>query len=168
MIEAWSWLHRYFGCATFDVCASHRFDHVAGVVAAAHEGSASDLRETEPASLKSQFSEFLRRQIAHHRQMLGRRLQVLAEGQEVAAHTAQIGQRVEQFFVCLAQAEHQAALGFDRGIELLHAAEDFQRPTIDALAAARSIVATRVEKPLIEAMPLATLEPLDGLLQLDP
>ena len=67
--------------------------------------------------------------------MPGRGLEVLAEGQEVAADGAEVGQGLEDLLGRLAQAEHQAALGPDVGAGLLGVLEDRQADGVLALAA---------------------------------
>ena len=113
-----------------------RFGHVArGMVARADERAAGHLRKADATCRAAQLLEFFRRQVTHDRQVFGRRTEILPKGQEITAGIEQVSQRVEQLGACFAQPEHQAALGFDRRVELFDAAKQFERPAIDALAA---------------------------------
>ncbi len=74
---------------------------------------------------------------------MGRGTQILAEREKVATGFQQIRQRVEQLFSRLAQAEHQATLGLDGAVELLHAFEQFKGPAIIAFASTHLAIQAR-------------------------
>ena len=59
--------------------------------------------------------------------MLGRRLQILADGQEIDVGGAQIVHHLQDLLARLAQPDHQAGLGEHRGIDLLHPRQQAQR-----------------------------------------
>ncbi len=59
--------------------------------------------------------------------MLRRRLQILADGEEIHLGRAQIVHHLRHLRPLLPQAHHQAGLGEHRGIEALHLIEEAQR-----------------------------------------
>ena len=64
--------------------------------------------------------ELFGRHEALHRMVLLRRLQILADGHEVDIGRAQIVHELQDLVPLFAQADHDARLGEDRGIKLLH------------------------------------------------
>ncbi len=62
--------------------------------------------------------------------MLARRLQVLADGQEIDIGRAQIVHQLQDFVPLLAEADHDAGLGEHRGIEFLDPLQQADRMEI--------------------------------------
>ena len=80
------------------------------MIARSDERAGGHFFKTHPPGQLAEMLELFRRDIADHRHLIGRGLQVLAEGQPPAAGLEEIGQRVEQFLGRFAQPEHQARL----------------------------------------------------------
>lgn len=93
------------------------------MIAAADEGAAGNLAEAQLSRKLAKFLKLLGWNVAANGQVFRRRLQVLAEREEVTAVVQQIAERVEDLGVRLAEPQHEAALGFDLGIQLLHASQ---------------------------------------------
>ena len=74
--------------------------------------------------------EFVRRHEAHHFVMLARRLQILADGEEIDIGRAQIVHHLQHFVPLLAEADHDAGLGEHRRIEFLHLLQQADRMEI--------------------------------------
>src|ERR1035437_7677904 len=88
------------------------------MVGAADHRGAGDVLETHLPRARAVFSELLRRHELHHRQMLERRLQILAESEQVAADPAQISKGGKQLLLGLAQAQHETGLGVNLPVAL--------------------------------------------------
>ena len=78
--------------------------------------------------------EFVRRHIAHHGVMLAGRLQVLPDGEEIDVRRAQIVHHLQHFVTLLAESDHDAGFGEDRGIDFL---DPLQQPDRMEIARAR-------------------------------
>ena len=81
------------------------------MIRAAHEWAAGDVGEAHGLG-----GFFVRGKLVgvdelHHRQMFFGGLEVLAEGEEVAADGAKVGDRLVQFGFRFAEAEHESGLG---------------------------------------------------------
>ena len=85
------------------------------VVGAAHHRPAGDVDKAHRPRALAMFREFFRRDEIHDGQMFQGRLQILAEREQVAIRRPQILQRGEHFCLRLAQAQHHAGLGVNRG-----------------------------------------------------
>ena len=68
-------------------------------------------------------------------------LQVLADGEQVAIHPAQVGEQLAEFGPGLAQADHDAALADRVRRDGPHPAEQFQAARVDCLRPGRGIKA---------------------------
>src|SRR3546814_1521098 len=69
-------------------------------------------------------SDLLRRDEAVDHVVLGRRLQVLADGEKVDVGRAQVVHHLQHLALALAEADHDAGLGEQRGVEALHRSEE--------------------------------------------
>src|SRR5829696_1830636 len=88
-------------------------ERLLGVVARAHERAGGDRLEAHRVRLALQVGELVRVPVAHDRQVVLRGTQVLADGEYLDAVLAQDAEGLEQLFLRLAQAGHQAGLGDD-------------------------------------------------------
>ena len=98
-----------------------------GVVGAAGQRRGGDQQEPLGAGQRGVVGEFLGRDEAIDRGVLHRRLQVLADGEEIDVGDAQVVHHLGDFGPGFAEADHQAGLGEDRRDPLLHAVEQAQR-----------------------------------------
>ncbi len=80
--------------------------------------------------LNLQLGELARRVEPGHGQVIARRAQVLADGQDVAVHGSEIAEDREQFVCFFAQAGHHPGLGNSGGVELLGKLQQLQRALI--------------------------------------
>jgi hypothetical protein len=81
-----------------------------GVVRTPHHRPAGHMDETHFLRARLVFGELLRPHKFNHRQMFQRRLQILAQCENIALRRAQIAHRGQHFLFALAQAEHHAGL----------------------------------------------------------
>ena len=109
--------------------------HLVGMIARADERAAGDFEESQRARHPPQFVEFVGRKIADDRKVPGRGLKILPQGHEVAADRAEVGQGFDDLLGCLAEAEHEPALGQDARARGLHVAQDLEAEVVLALAA---------------------------------
>ena len=100
---------------------------VGRVIRAAHEWTGSDMRKTLGARDLAVGFESFRRDELDYRQMLRRRPQILAEGQNLAADIAQVVHRLEKFRFGFAETKHHAALGYDIRCKLFGAVQYTKR-----------------------------------------
>src|ERR687894_630811 len=106
-----------------------------GVVGAAHQRPALDVLEAQSDAVLFQFRELFGRVVAAHRQVVLRRPEVLADGQDVHLVLAQVAHGVVELLLYLAQAHHEATLREPFGVELLGEAQHLQRAAILRLRA---------------------------------
>src|SRR5712671_207896 len=119
-------------------------EELARLVRAAHQGTGGDEPEPERQPLLLQVPEHLGPDVLLDGQVLLRRPQVLAEGEDVAADRTQVAHRLQHLVAPLAEAEHDGRLG-------PHAAALVVRQHLERLAVRGAAVAH------------AWREPLDGL-----
>ena len=96
------------------------------MVRTAGERCGGDEGEALGAGKRSEFGEFVRRQEAIDGRVLGRRLEVLADGEKVHIGDPQIVHHLGDFGPRFAKADHQAGFGEDAGIQRLHVVEQTQ------------------------------------------
>src|SRR5437868_3947600 len=76
-----------------------------GVIGTAHQRAGLDMPEAQVERLPLQLDEYLRMQVFDHRQMLARRLQILSEGEYVAAVMTEILECLQHFLAALSEPE---------------------------------------------------------------
>ena len=77
------------------------------------------MTEAERERLGAHLGELVGRVVALQRQVLPRRSQVLADRQNVAVDGAQVAEGLQQLLACLAEPDHDRALGMHRVTEAL-------------------------------------------------
>ena len=82
-----------------------------GVVARPHHRTHGGMREAHRRGLALEHAEGIRVHVAPHRQVVAAGRQVLADGQHVDVVRAHVAHHLQDLFVGLAQADHDAALG---------------------------------------------------------
>src|SRR3989441_1273019 len=102
------------------------------VIAGPDQRARFDMPESERHAVALELGEFVRRVPARDGQMLIRRPQVLADGENVDAGRAEIAQRREQLVPFLAQAADDPGLRQQLGIHVLGAVEELQGPRVAA------------------------------------
>src|SRR4051812_19696244 len=96
-----------------------------GVVARAHERAGRDVLEAERIRGALEGGELVRVPVAHDRQVLLRRPQVLADGEDLDVVLAQDAERLDELLLRLAEPDHEARLRRDRvAAQLLGVAQD--------------------------------------------
>ena len=113
-----------------------------GVIGGADQRTRLDVGEADRASGFTELRELLGRVVARDRQVLGRRPQVLAEGQDVDVRLAQVAHRLEQLVALFAQTEDDAGLGQQARRRAARPPEELQRALV-AAAVARELVEAR-------------------------
>src|SRR6185312_869065 len=86
-----------------------KFEGVGGfvrVVRAAHERPGLHVDEAKIEGNALQFAEFIGVVVARHRRMFGRRAQILADGEDLAAHVPEVFERPYKFVVFLSESYH--------------------------------------------------------------
>ena len=81
----------------------------------------------------AEFAELLRTHITQHRQMLRRRTQILAKGQNIDVMGAEVTHHLQHFLVGFAKAEHQPGLGGHGRVALFCVAQHVERTDDHAL-----------------------------------
>src|SRR5439155_19304421 len=119
------------------VLAAHLFF---GVVRGPDERAGLDVPVAEADGVAFDLGELRRLVVAHDRQVVGARSQVLPDGQDVGARLANTAHRLAYLFGLLAEAHHDAALGEEAG--RLRAVEQLQR-ALEARAGAHVAVQAR-------------------------
>src|SRR5580765_3387509 len=100
---------------------SRRVRHLVRMVRTAHQRARSDMLEAELVSVLGQGVEFGWCPVAQHGVMVRRRLQILADRHHIDIVRAQIVQRAVHLRFSLAEAEHDARLGWYLGMLRLEA-----------------------------------------------
>src|SRR5215213_4816772 len=96
-----------------------------GVVAGAHERAGSDGLEAERVGLALELGELLGMPVAHDRQVVAGRAQILPDGEHLHVMLAQDPERLQQLLARLAEPGHQAGLRDDLvAAHLLGVAQD--------------------------------------------
>ena len=106
-------------------------------------GQRAARRVLEAKRLRARFpeGELVRVHVLDHRQVAGRRPQVLPDREQVAAVRAQVRERLLDLVVRLAQAEHDPRLGLDARAALLPALQDLERAGVAGTRAHRRVQA---------------------------
>ena len=100
------------------------------------------MRETHFRGLGFKHLECRRLDVTLDCEVMARRCKVLTEGEHVDIVGAQVAHDVEDFFIALAQAQHQARLGRHLGMQGLEVFQQFERVVIVG-AGARFFVEAR-------------------------
>ena len=124
-------------------------EHLRGLVRAPNERPAGGVREAELASDLRVAGERLGLDVPRHLGVLRRRPEVLADGDQIHAGLAQVGQRLLDLPVLLADAHHDARLGDAGRVALLHPAQHRERSLV---AAARVADAPPPPAPHLDAV----------------
>ncbi|ENN87038.1 hypothetical protein RHSP_12697 [Rhizobium freirei PRF 81] len=95
------------------------FEIVAGMMRGARQRARRHHEEALGVSHGLVGLELFRRDEAHHLVMLARRLQILADGQEVDVGCAQVVHQLQHFVAFFAEAHHDARLGEHCGVQFL-------------------------------------------------
>src|SRR5579883_1823482 len=99
---------------------------VAGMIGGAGQGRGRNEKETLALGQALQRCEFLRGDEALDRRVLGGRLQILPDREEIDAGGAQIIHNLLNLLALLPQADHQPGFGEERWVERLHPVEKAQ------------------------------------------
>src|SRR5688572_33470656 len=97
------------------------------VIAGARQRARGDEQEALRLGRALVAIELFGRDEALHLGVLARRLQVLADGEEIDVSGPEIIHELKHSFALLAEADHDAGLREDRRVQLLSALEDAQR-----------------------------------------
>src|SRR5262245_11750524 len=114
-------------------------DLALGVVRRAHQRARLDVGEPERAPDFGELGELVGMVEARHRQVPGRRAQVLAEREHDDVDRAQVPHRGHQLVALLAEPEDEPGLGHEVGRGAARAPEQLERPLV-AAAVARDLV----------------------------
>ena len=101
------------------------------------------MRETHLVSTGLEHLESVRVHIAPHRQVRGRWCQVLTDGQHIDLVVTHVLHHLQDFFVGLAQADHDAALGRHARVQGLEFFQQVQRELVVAAGARFFVQALR-------------------------
>ena len=107
---------------------SDRLVQPAGLVGAPDERPGDDLPEPRPAGRRGEAREFVGRVVLRDRRMGRRRLEVLSDGQKVAAGLPQVVEGPEDVGLAFAETDHEARLG--QGAPRLRRRQDAERPAV--------------------------------------
>src|SRR4051812_31276595 len=103
---------------------------VSGVIRAADKGSRGYvLKPFFPRNLSVEI-ELSGRDVFHNRQMIGGRTQILAQGQNLTAHLAQIVHGLKQFRLSFTQSKHNPTFGDGVRREFFGSPDYLQRSAI--------------------------------------
>jgi len=91
------------------------------MVGAPHQGPRFDVPEAESERLSLQRREFIGRDIARYRQVIGGRPQVLAHSQDLDVVRPKILEDLDHFIQFLAKPDHDSGLAEHAGIDPLRA-----------------------------------------------
>lgn len=105
-------------------------EELARLVRTAHQRSAGRVQETQLIAAFLPLGKLGRRHVLDHLQMAIRRLHILAEGQTVDAHGAQILHRLLDLLVRFAQAQHDGRFGDEARVHALHVGQHLQRLSV--------------------------------------
>ncbi len=121
-----------------------------GVVAAAHHGAHGSVFETHGIGFLLELLEGVGVHVALDRQVGVAGREVLADGEHVDVVRAHVAQHLQHFFVGLAQAHHDAALGRDAGVQRLELFQQAQRKLVVAARACLLVQARRGFQVVVE------------------
>ena len=105
------------------------------MIARSHHGAHRGMFEAQGIGLRLKRTEGVRVDIAGHRQVMNTGGEVLAEGEHVNAVRAHLMQGLDNFFIALTQAHHEAAFGGDVGVLGLEFFEQIQTEVVVASGA---------------------------------
>src|SRR5215217_381721 len=112
-----------------------------GVVGAADQRAALDVPEAHLEAQLLEGGELLGRVVAAHRQVVLRRTEVLADGQDVHVVSSKVEHGALDLLLHLAQSHHEAALGEPLRVELLGVAQHLEGAPVLGLRPDRRVEA---------------------------
>jgi len=112
-----------------------------GMVAGADERAGLDVTETHFECFGFEFGELARSVETGHGQVVARRPQILADGENVAAGGSEIAEDREKLVGFFAEADHDARLGDAGGIQFFGVEEKLESPLVTRAGADNAIKA---------------------------